>query len=69
MIRRTIAQYSPRSFCTGVPDRTGISDVQHRELTDSSNGPELVKHLGSLVIFRFETLTFIANDQVDGWNA
>jgi hypothetical protein len=25
--RLTIAQYSPRSFCTGVPDRTNVSSA------------------------------------------
>lgn len=34
-------------------------------LTDSAMRPELVKHLGRLIVLRFQTMTLIAHDQVD----
>lgn len=67
-------KYSPRSFCTGVPDRTMPSSVLARchpcmkcRLTDSPACSQRLEHLGGLVVFRLESVTFIAYDQINGW--
>lgn len=40
-----------------------------KELTDPSGRSERIEHLGGLVIFRLEPVTFIADNEINWWLA